>query len=69
MTIETSPLLQEQIPNIYYGPNSEILPPSFISIEEEPEEETPRTPVRFKPRLYLYPPTPHFTAPFDPDYF
>lgn len=41
----------------------------MISIEEEPEEETPRTPFHFGIGLYLYPHTPHFTTPFDLDYF
>ena len=41
----------------------------MISIEEEPEEETPKTPTCFGPKLYLYPHTPHFTDPFDHVYF
>lgn len=69
VTVKTSPLPQEKIPKIYYGPDSEILPPSLILIEEEPEEETPRTPDQFGPRIYIYPHTPHFTTPFDPNYF
>ena len=69
VTIETSPLPQDQIIEIYYRPDGEILPPGLISIEEEPEEETPRTPFHFRIGLHLYPHTPHFTAPFDLDYF
>ncbi len=54
VTIETSPLPQSQTPKIYYGPGSEILPPSLIAIEEEFEEETsPRTPAHFELGLYL----------------
>lgn len=41
----------------------------MISIEEETEEETPRTPTHFGPGLYLYPHPPHFTTPFDLSYF
>lgn len=41
----------------------------MISIEEEHEVESPRTPFHFGTGLYLYPYTPHFTAPFDLDYF
>jgi len=41
----------------------------LISIEEELEVESPRTPFCFGTGLYLYPHTPHFTAPFDLDYF
>ena len=54
---------------IYYGPNGEIIPPSLISIEEEPEVESPKTSLHFGTELYLYPHAPHFTAPFDFDYF
>lgn len=57
-----------QTPKIYNRPDSEILPPGLISIEEESEEETPQTPTRFGPRLYIYPYTPHFTT-LDPVYF
>jgi len=67
--VETSSLSQEQIPEIYYGPDDEIIPPSSISIEEEPKVESPRTPFHFGTGLYLYPYTPHFTTPFDLDYF
>ena len=63
--VETSPLPQSQTPKIYYGHDVEILPLGLIYIEEECEEETPKTPTRFGPGLYLYPHTPHFTAPFD----
>ena len=69
VTIKTSSLPQEHIPEIYYGLDGEILSLGLISIEEEPEVETPRTPFHFGTRLYLYPHTPHFTAPFDIDYF
>jgi len=72
VTVETSPLPQSQTPEIYYGPDDEILPPSLIVIEEEFEEETsPRTPTRFGPGIYLYPSFPQSTyiAPLDPVYF
>ena len=69
ITVETSSLPQEQIPEIYYGPDSEILSPGLISIKEEHEVESPRTPFHFGTRLYLYPYTPHFNTPFDLDYF
>ena len=66
--VETSSLPQQQ-PEIYYESDSEILPPGLISIEEEPEVESPRTPFHFGNGLHLHPYTPHFTAPFDLDYF
>ena len=49
-----SPILHSQPPEIYFGPNSEILPPGLILIEEIPQDETPLTPTHFGEDLYLY---------------
>ena len=35
-------------PEIYFGPDGEVLPPSLISIEEIPQDKTPLTPTHFQ---------------------
>ena len=49
-----SPISHSQTPEIYFGPDGQILPPGLISIEEIPQDETPLTPTHFGEDLYLY---------------
>lgn len=69
VTIESSSLPQSLPPEIYLGPDSEVLPPGLILIEEELQEETtPSTPTHFGSGLHLYHYFPRLThsAPIDP---
>ena len=43
-----SPISRSQPPEIYFGPDEEILPPGLILIEEIPQDETPLTPTHFQ---------------------
>ena len=49
-----SPISHSQPPEIYFGPDDEILPPGLISIEEIPQDETPLSPTHFGEDIYLY---------------
>ena len=49
-----SPISHIQPPEIYFGPDGEILPPGLIVIEEIPQVDTPLTPTHFGEDLYLY---------------
>ena len=49
-----SPISQSQPLEIYFGPDSEILPFGLIAIEEIPQDDTPLTPTPFGEDLYLY---------------
>ena len=49
-----SPISHSQPPEIYFGPDSEILPPGLVVIEEIPQDETPLTPTHSGEDLYLY---------------
>ena len=47
-----SPISHSQPPEIYFGPDGEILPRGLITIEEIPQDETPLTPTHFVEDLY-----------------
>ena len=49
-----SPISHSQPPEIYFGPDGEILPPGLISIKEIPQYETPLTTTHFGEHIYLY---------------
>ena len=71
INVDSSTLLQILPNEIYLGPDSEVLPPGLISIEEElQEEKTPSNPTYFGSGLHLYQYFPHLTDcastdPFD----
>ena len=56
-----SPILHSQPPEIYFGPDNEILPSGLIAIEEIPQDKTPLTPTHFGEDLYLYVSFPQLT--------
>ena len=46
VVVET-PITHTEPPEIYFGPDGEILPPGLIAIEEIPQEDTPLSPTLF----------------------
>ena len=49
-----TPISHSQPSEIYFGPDSEVLPPRLIAIEEIPQRDTPLSPTHFWGELYLY---------------